>query len=78
LARIEREEALIEREEKIERREKENIADEQLLNDIISGKLDRDVDLTKEEREKAIKKVHSEIIHSRYTTEWQENEEYNL
>ncbi|GAG61519.1 unnamed protein product, partial [marine sediment metagenome] len=49
LARIEREEALIEREEKIERREKENIADEQLLNDIISGKLDRDVDLTKEE-----------------------------
>jgi len=78
LARIEREEALIKREEKIERRKKENIADEQLLNDIISGKLDRDVDLTKEEREKAIKKVHSEIIHSRYTTEWQENEEYNL
>ncbi len=78
LARTEREEALIKREEKIERRKKEDIADEQLLNDIISGKLDRDADLTKEEKEEFIKKVLDEIFHSRFTTEWQENEEYNL
>jgi len=78
LARIEREEALIKREEKIERGKNEDIASDQLLNDIISGKLDLDTNLTKEEKEEAIKKVHSEIIHSRYTTEWQENEEYNL
>ncbi|GAI11439.1 unnamed protein product, partial [marine sediment metagenome] len=77
-ARIEREEALIKREEKIELGKNEDITMKKLLNDIISGKLDLDADLTEEEKEEFVKKVLNEIIHSRYTTEWQENEEYEL
>jgi len=78
LARLEREETLINREEELKDEKIKNIASEKLLSDIRLGRLDLDADLTEEEKKKVIKKIRNDIIHSRYTTKWEEVDWYDL
>ncbi|MHA1789717.1 MAG: hypothetical protein ACTSXT_10865 [Candidatus Helarchaeota archaeon] len=78
LARMEREELLSARYEEEEKIKLEKSANEKLLNDIRTGELNLDADLTEEDIRKIRKKINEGIINSRYTTEWEEDDEYNL
>lgn len=78
LARLEREEVLINKGEELEYEKIKNFANENLLNEIRSGKLDLDTDLTHEERKEVIKKLRKSITNSKSTRKWEETEWFDF
>lgn len=56
----------------------DKIASKKLLEEVYSGELNLDTNLDEEELREIITEVRKDITNSRYTTEWEEDDEYNL
>ncbi len=78
IARKEREKVLEIRYEQEEKARIAKIKEEKLLDDIRSGELNPDTELSEEEKKEIITKVRKDVVNSRYTTDWEEDDEYNL